>query len=104
MHHAMATTRPVEATGLGVGRRWPTVGMKALELGVHGVIGVPVSVDGEPVGAAVARENASGRLRMSALHPSVQRVLEMTALLDWFPFDTYGADSTTDGPTASPST
>jgi anti-sigma B factor antagonist len=33
-----------------------------------------------------AREHADGRLRMRALHPSVQRVLEMTALLDWFPF------------------
>jgi anti-sigma B factor antagonist len=32
-----------------------------------------------------AREHAGGRLRVSALHPSVRRVLEMTALLEWFP-------------------
>jgi anti-sigma B factor antagonist len=40
-----------------------------------------------------AREDAGGRLRVCALHPSVRRVLEMTALLDWFPFGTDGADS-----------
>src|SRR5262245_45976578 len=40
-----------------------------------------------------AREDAGGRLRVSALHPSVQRVLEMTALLEWFPFRVEGADA-----------
>ncbi len=40
-----------------------------------------------------AREHAGGRLRVRALHPSVQRVLEMTALLDWFPFGADSADS-----------
>ena len=39
-----------------------------------------------------AREYADGRIRMRALHASVQRVLEMTALLEWFPFSD-GADS-----------
>ena len=40
-----------------------------------------------------AREDAGGRIRLRALHPSVQRVLEMTALLDSFPFGAEGSDS-----------
>ena len=31
-----------------------------------------------------AREESQGRIRLRALHPSVERVLEMTALLDCF--------------------
>jgi anti-anti-sigma factor len=38
-----------------------------------------------------AREESQGRIRLRALHPSVQRVLEMTALLEWFPFCSDGA-------------
>jgi anti-sigma B factor antagonist len=51
-----------------------------------------------------AREEARGRLRVCALHPSVRRVLEMTALLDWFPCRPDGADDAADGPISSPST
>jgi anti-anti-sigma factor len=51
-----------------------------------------------------AREEARGRLRVCALHPSVRRVLEMTALLDWFPFSAEGADPAADDSASSPST
>jgi anti-anti-sigma factor len=43
-----------------------------------------------------AREESQGRIRLRALHPSVQRVLEMTALLDWFPFCSDGVDPAPD--------
>jgi anti-sigma B factor antagonist len=38
-----------------------------------------------------ARERAAGRLYVCALHPSVRRVLEITALLEWFPVGAEGA-------------
>jgi anti-anti-sigma factor len=61
-------------------------------------LGEVTFIDSAGIEAMVrARESTGPRLQVRAMHPSVQRVLEMDGLLDWFPFGTDNTGCSPDG-------